>query len=351
MKKKLLVYTQDKGGTRYLLPLIQSMEQDLSSFETLYVNHEHSYDLLPGAVRDKRIIPVVSSEKPITEWEQLLVQQEVDAVLCTLSSTKLDLSNANLIVAARAQQIPTLGFLDHWKGYDRFLNPVGKPEYSPDWLGVIDDYCAQNVRQHEIPVKKMGVVGHPWLESMAANSRKPAAINSECVRIVIISQPDTTDGSFRSIFCRMSEGESLVEKIARIVSEHNSEYSISYRPHPKEVSSCQVPEVLGIDNSSTEELLTKYDVYMGLDSMLLFEANLAGRPCIMLRLPEFEDVSDTAIPYMYAKEIVDMDELIYQIGDVLSGDGVAPAFDASGSLLKCEMFLKDFLDSMRICDA
>jgi hypothetical protein len=347
----LLVYTQDKGGTRYLLPILGSMEKEVSSFDTLYVNHTHSYDLLPDAIRDMSVIPVVSSAMSKQEWERLLAQQEIDAVLCTLSSTKLDLSNANLIVAARAQQIPTLGFLDHWKGYDRFLNPVGKPEYCPDWLGVIDDYCAQNVRQHEIPVKKIEVVGHPWLERMANNSRKPTAINRECIRIVVISQPDSTDGSFKSIFCRKSNGQTLLEKIVRIVSEHYSQCSISYRPHPKEKTPCWLPEVVEIDDSSTDELLAKYDVYMGLDSILLFEANLAGRPCIMLRLPEFEDVSDTAIPYMYAKEVVDMDELVYQIKDVLSDTETAPAFDASGSLHKCEMFLNDFLDSVRICDA
>ena len=60
------------------------------------------------------------------------------SVITTTGSKIIDQTNSLLIQVCRDNSIPSLGFLDHWKGFDRFFDNYNKPSYMPDWLGVID---------------------------------------------------------------------------------------------------------------------------------------------------------------------------------------------------------------------
>ena len=147
----LLFYFQDPGGTNFLLPTIKYIKNRVfGNIEIKVICHPLSKFLLSDQfIESDYIIP---DKFPITEsdWESLLQVNNISYMVTTLSSNKLDLSNSNLINVAKKINIPTLGFMDHWKGFDRLFNDRSEPIYCPDWLGVIDESCADELRNIKI---------------------------------------------------------------------------------------------------------------------------------------------------------------------------------------------------------
>ena len=57
----------------------------------------------------------------LDDWGRFLSTNKITKCITTLSSKYIDMTNANLILALRKLKIPSLGFFDHWKGFDRLL--------------------------------------------------------------------------------------------------------------------------------------------------------------------------------------------------------------------------------------
>ena len=60
------------------------------------------------------------------DWIKILKYKGITNVVCTLSSNYLDISNSELISASKELLIPTLSFMDHWKGFNRLYDKNGK---------------------------------------------------------------------------------------------------------------------------------------------------------------------------------------------------------------------------------
>ena len=112
----------------------------------------------------------------------------------------------------RGKKIPCLGFLDHWKGLSRLIDNDGAANYCPTWLGLIDRSSLSRIKDLNVP-SIVSIVGHPILEQVENTMQRRKISN----KVILISQPNDSNGSYESIFLSSYNRERLIDAIRRIV--------------------------------------------------------------------------------------------------------------------------------------
>lgn len=322
---KILAYTQDLGGAQCMVPLI---EKAAGQYNLFTVVHAFSEDLFK-----QRKIPYsplkdfFKSLPPTKEaLKQFLLDNKVERIFCSLSSPKHDITNSSLIEVARELNIPSLGFLDHWKSFERFFNKNGEMVYLTDFVGCIDSFCKNEFLKLSVDPERIFIVGQPYLEELI--SLRVAKREGDKVKILVVSQTELRSGSFKGIFLRKKGTESIINILLKGL-ESRKDVKVSYRPHPKEMEYENLSTTLKIETErNPRNLFSTYDMFIGYDSMFLVEALLAGKFCVSLRVPEFEGVSDRVFPYDIGIKITNCDEiesaLSPTIDKVKNGNTVPP---------------------------
>ena len=319
---KLLIYAQDRGGGNYLSPVIKMLVKTYKSSELLILVHPLSQNIFI-----KNGISHISLEKsivlpPVDEnnWKSFLEAQNITHVFCTTSSPYLDISNGNLIAVSKKLEIPVMAVFDHWKGFDRFFYQ-GKPIFVPDYTCCIDEYSRQKMAEIGIPMDKVFAVGHPHLEKIIQRSREQDKPIRK-IRVLLVSQPNTANQSFKGIFFLCRGEKRLIDEIAlrlsQVFAKQGLKGEIRYRPHPKEQSIEALPENVKMDEGQEwDEALSENNIFLGLDSMAMVEAYLSGKYCISFALPEFEGLSDNLIPIAFPSIIDTLSDLPSAIEDAI----------------------------------
>lgn len=290
-----------------------------------------------------------ASESDLRRWLEALGTTHL---VCSLSSRFRDLTNCRLITAAHTAGIPTLGFLDSWVGFDRFVDDAGRTRYLPDVAGCIDDYCRQRLIRLGMAPAAVHVVGHPRLE--AAVGRAPLAPRQGEIRVLLVSQPRASDRSFVGIFESSVGGERLLDRLAAacVSLEVDERLRMTCRAHPKEVARLSsFPSPITRDaRAATEPVYRDQDILIGVNSTVLVEAALAGRVVICLRVPELADaVEEPGQPFPLGLEVRDLGSLASTLREAvrLTRLGLPPPGqqlpDVSGSLERVVALTRDFL--------
>lgn len=308
----ILLYSQDPGGGN-LLSLVAQRLQDLSLKDSLS-NLVHPLSEPVFKRRGVRFssIRMIGNQLPLDsrDWRGYLSLKKITHVICSLSSPYGDLTNGELIRAARHLDLPILGFFDHWVGYDRLDRRNEKMGYAPKYFACVDEVSKNELINLGIHPLCIFPVGHAHLEQIEKlNERKTAG---SCLKILLVSQTMTKDKSFFGIFSLKVQGISLLnhvfEGISRVLS--NEEYKIRYRPHPKEQVFPHLPKEIELDTSPwSEEIFLENDLFIGINSMLLLEAYLAGCECIRLSIPEIMEIYPyVSVPVFAIKTIEQIDD-------------------------------------------
>jgi len=101
---------------------------------------------------------------------------------------------------------------------------------------------------------------------------------------------------------------------------------VHYRPHPKERLLENMPLHVEMDVSPRwDQAVREFDVFIGLDSMAMVEAHLAGKYCIALGFGEVQALSDNSIPFSFPgilENLADFpSELVKALETVSTGNG------------------------------
>ena len=314
--KKFLIFYQDLGGSRLLDCIIDQSRDIINSSNSCFMIHKQSSLLKDTLINRYKLnqVPTVVSKFKVKDWYQLLKSKKITHVICSLSSKNLDMSNANLIQASRELALPSLGFMDHWKGFDRLYDKQGDLKFSPTTLGVIDDYSKNKAALLGLNKSNILIAGNPLLEELEKSFNKQ---RTEIKSATFISQPDNINGSYKSLFTLpVFKNKSLIDYINNVLAF--KEFQIFLRPHPKELS--MKSNKIKIDNSSRESLLEKHSLSIGINSIMLLESFLSGNPLIKIKFDEFSQYEGEPIPIDFGKLVFSLDELKIEMFKVFSGN-------------------------------
>lgn len=278
--------------------------------ENLFAKYNLPYDRLSDAITT----PPLSGNT----WNHYLQGEHIRKIFCTTSSPYRDVTNGALIETAGALSIPVMGIMDHWKGFDRFLRQGHLT--LPDHICCIDENSAQKFSAMGVLSGHVHVVGHPYLEQIGKqrwNRREDGTI-----RILLVSQPVVSDKSFEGIFFRPYQGKRLIDEISRVLEAYQMRYTkpirLCLRPHPKEVDPFSGALDAEIDNNERwEESLRENDVFVGVDSLALVEARLAGKHTISLVSKDFNSDDEHGLTIPFLERVTSVPELLATIGRVV----------------------------------
>tara|TARA_B100001059_G_scaffold160519_1_gene160061 strand:+ start:22725 stop:23741 length:1017 start_codon:yes stop_codon:yes gene_type:complete len=305
-KGKTLIYLQDPGGTNFIKLSLKGL---INKFDTIIVSHNLSAPILKSVevIPDYEISSVVDQDF----WLKFFKNNKITKIISTLSSKYVDLSNCNLIKAAKTANIDSLGFFDHWKGYDRLFED-GSLEYVTDDICVIDEFVKQKFISFGFSKDKLHKVGHPHLLNRLKN-KKVNITNKENIKLCILSQPDTLSKSFESVF--LTKNNQFISSLKNIIEEKELNIDLYLRRHPKE--NYLDSEIMEDPNVYWEDSLNFYDVFIGINSIALIEACLIGKKTFSIDQSNF-NVEDDALPYQIFASCKTVEDLIYQLSNEIN---------------------------------
>jgi len=312
---RLLVYAQDIGGANFILPVLQEILAKHDSpgsapVDLLIHPHAERFFAVHGLGSRKQEAMFKTLPVSVGCWRDYLAGKGIDRIFCTTSSPYRDLSNCNLIIAARRMGIPVLGVMDHWKGFERFFVNE-EPRYLPDQICCIDDTCREILADMGLSPRAVHVVGHPGLERVSREAVDKKE-NACARRILLVSQPVVRDMSFEGFFFQRVGECRLIDRLAEICNHLalDGRPEVHIRPHPKELSGEALPAGIRLDPYEDWEVSRKNaQVFIGRDSMALVEASLSGGYCISLALPEIPGATEQLFPAGYTCRIGDLADL------------------------------------------
>jgi len=307
-----LLYSQDPGGAGVLAPLAARLVATGTAPLTLAV-HPLSQPAFARAGVEGQPLETWFETRPVPETalRRWLESLGVTRVICSLSSRYRDLTNCRLVISARAAGIPTLGFMDSWVGFDRFVDDDGRAVYLPDVAGCIDEASRARLVALGMAPGAVRAVGQPRLEEALAVGRRTG--NGGTIGVLLVSQPRVLDRSFAGLFETPVPGGRLIDRLAAAFEtvERRQPVRVELRPHPKETAGAAPPAPIALDRTGARDVpYRRHDVLVGLTSTMLVEAALAGRIVVRLRVPELDDaLEDLDLPFALGLTVRDLDEL------------------------------------------
>ena len=302
----VLVYAQDAGGARQILPVIREILKD--GYPPIEVVVHRDAERIFQNI-ECRLHALSEETRPPLDRDgarRFLEKINPKVLFCTTSNNRKDHSNGELIRAARETGIPTFALFDHWKGWKK-IGRCGEPLcYMPDLLGVLDEKAIDFGVSWGVPRERMVAVGHPWLESLSESSdentrraRKKLGLRDDEVACVFFSQPMVKEINGRTVFeslMNLPIGQHIYEVLSLFrgkIEKMGRPVRLFLRPHPKEGPPGNNMGLEPVDSRiSSLELAQAANLVLGLDSMILYEAAFGGSVVISLKFKEFLDVDE-----------------------------------------------------------
>lgn len=311
MRPSLLVYGQDVGGARILLPVVKRLRRDRAGRVTV-LGTEAACEVFHSGGVPCRTLEVAGLGSPIGEGKALRWMASLSPDVYVGDAGHLrDRTAVRLMAACRRLGVPTLALLDHWKNLDRFQDRNGDGfRHAPDILGVMDRATGRVLEHLGLEKDRIRVVGHPYLEEIyrarkrllagdwVVSLRRRIGVPREAMLVLCCSEmlhvhgPDVScTHRCKPLFQNVASGGSALDAV-RLAAEQASEWSgrpvvVALRPHPFERRLSAVtsePRIPLLDDRicSDMEAVAAADVVAGLTAMPLIQAYVLGKPVISL---------------------------------------------------------------------
>lgn len=303
----MLIYAQDLGGARAILPVIQRLLRE-PRLSVQVLAHAGARRLFRESG-----IPVIPLETcgypvPLQYGDALhLMRRLAPDLFFSATSHPRDPSNGYLVAAAREVGIPTVAIVEHWKGHGRFREREGGPLlFAPDLLGVMDRDTQQVYVAQGCAPEKVRIVGHPYLERIfheregwqdpgLIESLKRRAGLAPARALILFCSETLHDHEFHAP-CRETclplshvhaGGVRLIDLLRQAVAElakhAGLELDVVLRAHPNQGAN-PVAGVRIIDQEAASDIeaVAMSAAVVGLSTMPLIEAGIIGRPAASL---------------------------------------------------------------------
>ncbi len=291
--KRVLLAAHDPGGARMLAAVVPELRERgyILSFAAAGPALKLWEDFLPISA---------DSEWKQQDWLNVLEDVRPNSIISGTSYI-VDFERA-LWQAAKGMNIPSLAAIDAWITLERRFvrTDTGEPS-RPDHVAVIDAWCAQQLEQTGWVAESVHAVGQPHLELMANSlwaSRKTRSQTDAKPLVAFFSETIKQDPDQNCYpgYDQFSVAKLLVQNLGEILS-----LRLCIKPHPLEGSEpwnawlreqkLAPGQDVTIWSETFEALLRDADAVVGMTSMALLEASLAGIPVISLQPERIYDTN------------------------------------------------------------
>lgn len=285
---RIVAFARDPGGANALIPIIKKL--------TLTGDRA---ELTAQDWALERFAEYGLTARPLILDEVFPLVQGSDVVL-TATSWPPE-AEWKLWQMAERVQVPTLAVMDFWSNFrSRFFGHTGEVSL-PTRVAAMDRLAADSLRSDGVPPERIIITGQPFLEMRAQDLRAKAATHGsvEVGRILFASQPlSAYPGADSREYDEFSVVRLVFQAVEAAVRQIGVPLRLIIRPHPKddrlrlratiaEEARSSVACEFETENDLDESIL-RSQLVLGVNSMLLVEAALAGRPVISVQpgLPE-----------------------------------------------------------------
>lgn len=312
--KNIVLSASDPGGANTLLPIISRLPEE---FNLLTIVGGASRDLFKKA----GLKFVDGDELTTLELEKLVKDFNPDVFV---AGTSFGYTIDKKIFELVKGKTKTLYILDFWSNYwQRFSSDgVRDFKYLPDVISVMDDFAKEEMMKEGFNPKIIEVTGNPHFDSFIDSIDSKI---QEKRRILFASQPY----SGKDVATNFGYDEfSVLGDLLKVLSDFD-DYKLIIRPHPKE-NPAKFDEIIKSnknvfldDDLDVKISISRADLIIGMNSMILLQSALAGKNVISYQpgLPIEKDIlisNKTGL----SKLITDSVILRENIGNYFAGNGV-----------------------------
>lgn len=269
--KKILLSAFDIGGGNAVFPVAEKILKDKKSPILLMIGGPSK-----EIFKKKRIKFIDVDSLQFGDLKKLVIDFQPDFLI---SGTSAGLTfDKKILDDLKKIGTKSIYILDYWANYwQRFSSEKKDFRYLPDMICVMDEKAKTEMLEEGFDSRTIFVTGNPYFDYFQKNITKRSEIKSQ---ILFLSQPiSEKEGVSYDEFTAI-EG---VLKVLR-AGDFPHDFSVIIRPHPRENSEKfgrYIDSKIKIDDkTSVEKLLSKSGLVIGMTSMVLFQAAIAGKRVI-----------------------------------------------------------------------
>ena len=211
--------------------------------------------------------------------------------------------------AAAKHGVPSRALIDHWSVYpQRFRDGKNKCLF-PTSIGVLDEKALGLALLSGYPKDRCFIAGNPRFLSLA--NGKPSPLSPDkMVRVCFLHEDIDPDLRLNPDLSKNMSFLDLFHGFCSESQELNINFEVTIRAHP--AARRQFSDLGPVDESpDLQTLLASYDVFVGVETMLLVELMLMGAYCISCYQPQENNALYLGgVPLTYANHPSEIARLI-----------------------------------------
>ncbi len=279
---KILVHSSEAGFSTFIEPILQELQKEghLVKLEL----HSKAIDFLSSFKQSQFDFP--------------------DLVFTGFDDVNIDLTSKFL---QKYSGKPAIGFLDSWRGINRFWKENGDLRRLSNLVLVPSSFCLDYLIQRGLPLRKLHTIGHPAMNSIQSiKLRKKDLLESFSLpvnykvhlpNLVFFSEPlRLPNGERPSLTQALTKNGSIL--IDEVFHEFNKDFNLFLKLHP--IEKAGTPSGwFNIDNLRLEQALALSDKTLGVASTVMSYSKWAciETHCLSRQLLNWQpSYSDVPIP-------------------------------------------------------
>lgn len=293
--KKIIVFSRDPGAANVVIPIYKLLSNPSDGYNVSLWGKDYALKRYNDNCLPYNIFGEFST---LQEYENFLMLQECCLVIT--GTTSNDDTDRFLWKAAKNLKIPSIAILDSWMNYiERFKFSSGEILF-PDQICVMDEQAKSDMVVESIPSEIISVTGQPYFETVIESFKNvsPELINSvkkdlritdNQVVITFASEPMLeTYGSKSTLgYDQFTILDEFISALREYSLNEKRDLILLVKLHPRNVKdsfqkyknlSYERLQIVLVEDFDTQVLVSVSDLVVGMASMMLIEAALAGKP-------------------------------------------------------------------------
>jgi hypothetical protein len=270
--KRILFSAFDAGGGNAIFPVVKTISKN-KKFKVLCIVGGPSKEIFR-----KEKIDFIDGDGLKDEKLAFLVERS--GLDLFVGGTGLGLTlDKKILLLAKEQKIKSICILDFWSNYSkRFSDKPGDLKFLPDIVCVMDKIAKDEMIREGFSSGTIKITGNPYFEHFQKKIKKGKGRRSE---ILFVSQP------YSEIKNDLGYNEfEVLDDILGALGDLPFSYKVIIRTHPAEDKNkfkCYLSRENRVEvdeEAPIEDLVSRAGLVVGMTSMVLFQAALAGKKVI-----------------------------------------------------------------------